>query len=61
MEEDGLATREQEERSAVVPRPVAVLGLQAAVEAHAFHRCIHSRVGGFRDRHKRTLWRGTGD
>ncbi|TNN38934.1 hypothetical protein EYF80_050894 [Liparis tanakae] len=61
MEEDGSATWEQEERSAVVPRPVAVLGLQAAVEAHAFSRGIHRRVGGFRDGHKRTLWRGTGD
>lgn len=48
-------TWEQEERSAVVAGPVAVLGLQAAVEVHAFQCRIHSRVGGWGGRYKLTL------
>lgn len=52
-----MATWEQEERSAVVPGPVTVLGLQLAVEVHAFQSCFYSRVGRFGARHKHTLWR----
>lgn len=40
-------TWEQEERSAVVPCPVTVLGLEVAVEVHTFQSCIYSRVGSW--------------
>lgn len=50
-------TWKQEERSAVVASPVAILGLQATVEVHTFQRRIHSRVGGWGGRYKLTLRR----
>lgn len=51
----GDLTWEQEEWSPIVASPVAVLGLQAAVELHPLQRRVHSRVGGWTGGHKLTL------
>lgn len=51
----GDLTWEQEEWSPIVASPVAVLGLQAAVELHPLQRRLHSRVDGWTSRHKLTL------
>lgn len=50
-------TWEQEERSSIVPSPVAVLGLEVAVKAHPFESCFYSCMGCWRVRYKLTLWR----
>lgn len=48
-------TWEQEERPAIVPRPVAVFSLEVAVEVHTFQRCVYGRVSSRRAGHKLTL------
>lgn len=57
----GDLTWEQEEWPPIVAGPVAVLGLQAAVEVHPLQRRVHSRVGCWTGGHKVTLNRGRED
>lgn len=52
-----FVTWEQEERSTVVPCPVAILSLEVAVEIHTLQSCIYSRVGSGRAWHELTLWK----
>lgn len=51
-----VSTWEQEERSSIVPGPVAVLSLKMAVKAHSFQSCLYSCMSCWRVRHKFTLW-----
>lgn len=52
-----VSTWEQEQRSSIVPGPVAVLSLKVAVKAHSFQSCFYSCMSCWRVRHKFTLWR----
>lgn len=52
-----VCTREQEERSSIVPGPVAVLSLKVAVKAHSLQSCFYSCMSCWRVRHKFTLGR----
>lgn len=52
-----VSTWEQEQRTSIVPGPVAILSLKVAVKAHSFQSCFYSCMSSRRVRHKFTLWR----